>query len=105
MLICFKFNLFLRFFRIVSNRAYNNHCKIVNILQKYVITLIGVHMNIELRFLQKAIEDKNFVSFSYSGKNYKKVKPLKLENQVLKCDIGQFEHEKLSKIKVLKEKF
>ena len=36
-------------------------------------------MNIEFRFLQKAIEDKNYVSFSYENKSYKNIKPLKLD--------------------------
>ena len=31
-------------------------------------------MNIELRFLQKAIEDKNYVNFTYKRKIYKKIK-------------------------------
>ena len=28
-------------------------------------------MNIEFRFLQKAIVDKNYISFTYENKNYK----------------------------------
>ena len=38
-------------------------------------------MNIEYRFLQKAIVDKNYVSFGYENKSYKNVKPLKLDEQ------------------------
>lgn len=62
-------------------------------------------MNIELMFLKKAIEDKNFLSFSYEGKIYKKVKPFKIENKILKCDVGSFEIKKLSRVTVLKERF
>ena len=63
-------------------------------------------MNIEYRFLQKAIEDKNFVSFSYENTNYKKVKPLKLDNESrLTSDKGIFEFGKIKKLVVLKERF
>jgi len=62
-------------------------------------------MNIEFRFLQKAIEDKNYVSFSYENKSYKKVKPLKISDDVVKCDVGEFETSKLRKLTVLKERF
>lgn len=56
-------------------------------------------------FLKKAIEDKNFVSFSYEDKIYKKVKPFKIENELLKCDVGEFEIGRLSKVTILKERF
>ena len=62
-------------------------------------------MNIEFRFLQKAIEDKNFVSFSYENKSYKKVKPLKIGDDKITCDVGSFEISKLKKLTVLKERF
>ena len=62
-------------------------------------------MNIELRFLQKAIEDKNYVSFSCEGKSYKKVKPFSIEDEILKCDVGKFKAKALKKIVVLKERF
>ena len=63
-------------------------------------------MNIEYRFLQKAIEDKNFISFSYENTNYKKVKPLKLGNENrLTSDKGIFEFGKIKKLVVLKERF
>lgn len=63
-------------------------------------------MNIEYRFLQKAIEDKNFVSFSYENTNYKKVKPLKLDDENrLTSDKGIFEFGKIKKLVVLKERF
>ena len=63
-------------------------------------------MNIEYRFLQKAIADKNYVCFSYENKSYKNVKPLKLddENRLL-SDKGVFEFGKIGKLVVLKEKF
>lgn len=63
-------------------------------------------MNIEFRFLQKAIEDKNYVSFSYENKSYKNIKPLKLdESHKLFSDKSIFEFEKIKKLVVLKEKF
>ncbi len=66
-------------------------------------------MNIELRFLQKAIEDKNYVSFFFNGKSYKKVKPLKLEmiegKYNFSANVGKFDFDKLSKIKILKDRF
>jgi hypothetical protein len=66
-------------------------------------------MNIELRFLQKAIEDKNYVSFFHEGKSYKKVKPLKLElienKYTFSANIGVFDFGTISKIKILKDRF
>lgn len=66
-------------------------------------------MNIELRFLQKAIEDRNYVCFSSDGKNYKRVKALKLElinsEYILNTDIGKFYFNKLKKIKILKDRY
>lgn len=56
-------------------------------------------------FLKKAIEDKNFVSFFYEGKNYKKVKPLKIVENILTCDVGSFEIGDIKKLTVLKERF
>lgn len=38
-------------------------------------------MNIEFRFLQKAIVDKNYISFTYENKNYKNIKALKLDEK------------------------
>lgn len=63
-------------------------------------------MNIEYRFLQKAIVDKNYVCFSYENKSYKNVKPLKLddENKLL-SDKGVFEFGKIGKLVVLRERF
>lgn len=63
-------------------------------------------MNIEFRFLQKAIVDKNYVCFTYENKNYKNIKPLKIdENHKLFSDKGVFEFEKIGKLVVLKDKF
>ena len=63
-------------------------------------------MNIEHRFLQKAIANKNYISFSYENKSYKNIKPLKLdENNRLFSDKGMFEFGKIGKLVVLKEKF
>lgn len=63
-------------------------------------------MNIEFRFLQKAIVDKNYVSFSYKNQSFKNVKPLKLDSEnKLFCDKGVFEFEEISKLKILKDRF
>ena len=62
-------------------------------------------MTIEQRFLQKAVEDKNYVSFSYENKSYKKVKPLKIKENILHSDSGKFEIGKLSRVQVLKDRF
>ncbi len=63
-------------------------------------------MNIEFRFLQKAIADKNYISFSYENKNYKKIKPLKLdENNRLSSDKGIFKFANINKLVVLRERF
>ena len=63
-------------------------------------------MNIKFRFLQKAIEDKNYINFTYDNQNYKNIKPLRLdENNRLFCDKGVFEFEKISKLKILKDRF
>ncbi|PLY07170.1 MAG: hypothetical protein C0625_06025 [Arcobacter sp.] len=62
-------------------------------------------MNIEQRFLLKAMEDKNFVCFNYEDKSFKSVKILKFENDLVYTDNGHFEIRKIKKIVVLKEKF
>ena len=65
-----------------------------------------IQINIEYRFLQKAIVDKNYVSFSYENTNYKRVKPLKLDDENrLNSDKGVFEFGKIKKLVVLKERF
>ena len=62
-------------------------------------------MNIEFRFLQKAIENKNFICFTYENKRYNNIAVLKLdENNQLISHKGIFEFEKISKLVVLKEK-
>ncbi|GGD46262.1 hypothetical protein GCM10012288_20670 [Malaciobacter pacificus] len=62
-------------------------------------------MNIEFRFLQKAIEDKNYVTFSYENNSFKQIKPLRISNNVVKCDVGSFEISKIKKLTILKERF
>ena len=63
-------------------------------------------MNIEFRFLQKAIVDKNYISFTYENQSFKNVKPLKLdfENRLF-CVKGVFEFGKIGKLVVLRERF
>ncbi len=66
-------------------------------------------MNIELRFLQKAITDRNYISFSYENKNYKKLKALNLVEEKDKYSLitqnQTFEFDKIKKIQILKEKY
>jgi hypothetical protein len=66
-------------------------------------------MNIELRFLQKAIEDKNYINFTYQGKKYQKVKPLKLQEDnssyILHTEKIAFEFKLMKKLMILKDKF
>ena len=63
-------------------------------------------MNVELRFLQKAIVDKNYISFTYENQSYKNVKPLKLDSEnKLFSDKGVFEFGKIGKLVVLRERF
>lgn len=66
-------------------------------------------MNIELRFLQKAIEDKNYVSFFYENQNIKKIKSLKLTEKdnfyFLHTKDEVFEFKKIRKLQILKERF
>ena len=63
-------------------------------------------MNIEFRFLQKAIVDKNYISFTYENQSYKNVKPLKLDvDNKLYSDKGVFEFGKIGKLVVLRERF
>ncbi len=63
-------------------------------------------MNIEFRFLQKAILDKNYICFTYENQSFKKVKPLKLDvDNKLFSDKGVFEFGKIVKLVVLRDKF
>lgn len=62
-------------------------------------------MTIEYRFLQKAIEDKNYISFSYENKKYTNVKAINLTEKKLSTNQGIFDFDKLNKIKILKERY
>ncbi|XPV68695.1 MAG: hypothetical protein ACNI25_15505 [Halarcobacter sp.] len=62
-------------------------------------------MNIEYHFLQKAIEDKNYVSFSYKGKCFDRVKPLSLLGKLLKSNNSSFETDEIKKLIISKERF
>ncbi len=66
-------------------------------------------MNIELRFLQKAIDDKNYISFSYENSKIQKIKPLKLTHLVdiytLHTKDAIFDFSKIKKLNILREKF
>ena len=63
-------------------------------------------MNIEFRFLQKAILDKNYISFNYENQSFKNLKPLKLDSENrLFSDKGVFELGKIRKLVVLRERF
>lgn len=62
-------------------------------------------MNIEQRFLLKAMEDRNFVCFMYETKSFKNVKVLKFENNLVYTENGNFEIEKIKTIVILKDRF
>jgi len=66
-------------------------------------------MNIEQRFLQKAIEDKNYVNFSYNKENITKVKAIKLilkDGDYFLHTVGKvFESKNIKKLQILKEQF
>lgn len=65
-------------------------------------------MNIEERFLQKAIKDRNYISFTYKNKKYTKVKAFELiknENHILKTSSDDFDFKLITKIIILKENF
>ena len=55
-------------------------------------------MNIQLRFLQKAIEDKNYVSFTYKNKRYEKIKSSQIKEK-------DFNLELIKNLVILKDKF
>ena len=65
-------------------------------------------MNIELRFLQKAIEDGNYISFTYLNKEYKKIVPLKLvpkdDMYLLHIKDTTFQTNKIKKLIILKDR-
>ncbi|NQY92959.1 MAG: hypothetical protein HRT43_02225 [Campylobacteraceae bacterium] len=66
-------------------------------------------MNIELRFLQKAIEDKNFINFTYDNQKLKKIKPLELSDKegsyILKTHNCTYSFNKIKRLQISKEKF
>jgi len=66
-------------------------------------------MNIELRFLQKAIEDKNFITFFYEDQKLSNIKPLTLKEEegvyTLVTDKSSYSFHKIKKLKILKERF
>ncbi|OUR72349.1 hypothetical protein A9Q76_04090 [Arcobacter sp. 31_11_sub10_T18] len=66
-------------------------------------------MNIELRFLQKAIEDKNFINFTYENQKLSKIKPLKLIEEegvyTLKTHNNTYDFDKIKRLQISKEKF
>lgn len=66
-------------------------------------------MNIEFRFLQKAIEDKNYINFIYKNRHLKKIIPLKLlqkeDKYYLQTSHELFEMHSIKKIQILKKKF
>ena len=63
-------------------------------------------MNIEFRFLQKAIQDRNYISFNYENENFRNIKPLKIDDKnILHSDKGVFEFEKIRNLQILKDKF
>ncbi len=63
-------------------------------------------MNIEFRFLQKAIQDRNYISFNYENKSFRSIKPLKVDDKnILHSDKGVFEFEKIRNLQILKDKF
>ena len=66
-------------------------------------------MNIELRFLQKAIEDRNYIAFSYHKQKLQKIKALKLIQKDNKYYVHTqtqiFECEFIKNIQISKQKF
>jgi len=62
-------------------------------------------MNIEIRFLQKAIVEKNYINFMYEGTNFKNEKPLRFEKEVLHTSTGEYPYSKISKLTILKNRF
>ena len=62
-------------------------------------------MNIQYKFLEKAISDKNFIAFFYENKKYTNIKASKLENYSLTTSNGIFDFNKMKKINILKERF
>jgi hypothetical protein len=55
-------------------------------------------MNIQLKFLEKAIKDKNYVSFTYKGKKYDKIEASKINPE-------NFDLNLIRSLIILKNKF
>ncbi len=55
-------------------------------------------MDIQLRFLEKAIKDKNYISFTYKGKKYEKIEASKINTQ-------DFDLKLIKNLIILKNKF
>ena len=63
-------------------------------------------MNVEYRFLQKAITNKNYISFTYENKLYKNIKALNLDDKsILHSDKNLFDFKKITKLQISKNKF
>lgn len=62
-------------------------------------------MSIEKLFIQKAIQDKNYLGFEYHKQYYNKVKPLSLKENILVTSSSEFELQSIKKLTVLKERF
>jgi len=62
-------------------------------------------MNIELRFLQKAFTDENYISFSFKNKSYNDVKILNIKDTIFTSDAGIFDINKITKLIILKQRY
>ena len=62
-------------------------------------------MNIEFLFLRKAIQDKNYISFSHKDMQFKNVKAIKITEETLYTDQGDYCLLKIKKVKILKERY
>ncbi len=66
-------------------------------------------MNIETHFLQKAIKDRNLISFTYEMKPYKSIAPQKITQQesedFLYTNDSFFKIAHIKKLKIHKEKY
>lgn len=62
-------------------------------------------ISIEYKFVQKAISEKNYISFFYKKTKYKNVKAQKLDEFLLSTNNGTFNFNELTKIQILKERF
>lgn len=62
-------------------------------------------MNIEARFVQKAIKDKNYISFLYDNTKYTNIKAKSLINNKLICHDKEFDFDKVKNIQILKQRY